>query len=65
MTTFENCEIFSNLYFSYARDYKATLSDGNYDYNKEKVETVFINCSDLLKFSENSSPKADAIVFPV
>ena len=34
-----------------------------YDYNKEKVETVFIDCLDLLEFSENSSPNADAIVF--
>ena len=29
LATFKNCEIFSNLYFSYIRDYKATLSDGN------------------------------------
>ena len=34
-----------------------------YDYNKEKAETVFIDCLDLLEFSENSSPNADAIVF--
>ena len=34
-----------------------------YDYNKEKAETVFIDCLDLLEFSENSSPHADAIVF--
>ena len=27
--TFENCEIFSNYHFSYARDYKATLLGGN------------------------------------
>ena len=33
------------------------------DCNKEKVETVFIDCLDLLEFSENSSPNADAIVF--
>ena len=33
-----------------------------YDYNKEKAETVFIDCSNLLEFSENSSPNADAIV---
>ena len=26
MATFENCETFSNCYFSYVRDYKATLS---------------------------------------
>ena len=31
-----------------------------YDYNKEKAETVFIDCSNLLEFSENSSPNADA-----
>ena len=30
VATFENCEIFSNYYFSYVRDYKATLSGGNY-----------------------------------
>ena len=29
MATFEKCEIFSNLYFSYVRYYKATLSGGN------------------------------------
>ena len=29
VATFENCEIFSNLYFSYVRDYKATLLGGN------------------------------------
>ena len=29
METFENYEIFSNLYFSYVPDYKATLSRGN------------------------------------
>ena len=29
VATFENCEIFSNYYFSYVRDYKATLSGGN------------------------------------
>ena len=33
-----------------------------YDYNKEKAETVFIDCSNLLEFFENSSPNADAIV---
>ena len=32
------------------------------DYNKEKADTVFIDCSNLLEFSENYSPKADAIV---
>ena len=32
------------------------------DYNKEKAETVFIDCSNLLEFSENSSPNANAIV---
>ena len=29
MATFEICEIFSNYYFSYVRDYKATLTGGN------------------------------------
>ena len=29
LTTFENCEIFSNYYFSYVQDYKATLAGGN------------------------------------
>ena len=29
VATFENCEIFSTLYFSYVRDYKATLSGVN------------------------------------
>ena len=29
MATFEICEIFSDYYFSYARDYKATLARGN------------------------------------
>ena len=33
-----------------------------YNSNKEKAETVFIDCSNLLEFSENSSPNADAIV---
>ena len=33
-----------------------------YDYNKAKVETVFIDCSNLLVFSANSSPNADFIV---
>ena len=33
-----------------------------YDYNKEKVETVFIDRLNLFEFSKNSSPKADAIV---
>ena len=32
------------------------------DYNKEKADTVFIDCSNLLEFSENSSPNADVIV---
>ena len=32
MATFEICEIFSNLYFSYVRDYKATLSGGKNKY---------------------------------
>ena len=32
-----------------------------YDYNKEKAETVFIDCSNLFKFSENSSSNADAM----
>ena len=31
-----------------------------YDYNKEKVEIVFIDCSNILEFSEHSSPNADA-----
>ena len=30
VATFENCEIFSNYYFSYVRDYKVTLAGGNY-----------------------------------
>ena len=30
MATFEICEIFSNYYFSYVQDYKATLAGGNY-----------------------------------
>ena len=29
VTTFKNCEIFSNLYFSHVRNCKATLSGGN------------------------------------
>ena len=29
VATFENCEIFSNYYFSYVRDYKATLAGDN------------------------------------
>ena len=29
VATFKNYEIFSNLYFSYVRNYKATLSGGN------------------------------------
>ena len=29
METFEICEIFSNYYFSYVRDYNATLAGGN------------------------------------
>ena len=29
VATFENCEIFSSNYFSYVRDYKATLSGCN------------------------------------
>ena len=29
VATFKNCEIFSNYYFCYVRDYKATLSGGN------------------------------------
>ena len=33
-----------------------------YDYNKKKAETVFTDCSNLLEFSENSSPNADAKV---
>ena len=33
-----------------------------YDYKKEKAEAVFIDCLNLLEFSENSSPNADAIV---
>ena len=33
VATFQNCEIFSNYYFSYVRDVKATLSDGNNDYS--------------------------------
>ena len=33
-----------------------------YDFNKERAETVFIDCSNLLEFSESSSPNADAIV---
>ena len=32
------------------------------DYNKEKAETVFIDCSNLLRFSDYSSPNADAVV---
>ena len=31
VAAFENCEIFSNYYFSHVRDYKATLSGGNKD----------------------------------
>ena len=34
VTTFEICKIFSNLYFSYVRGYKATLLGGN---NKRNV----------------------------
>ena len=30
VATFENCEIFSDFYFSYVRDCKAILSGGNY-----------------------------------
>ena len=30
MVTCEICEIFSNYYFSYVRDYKATMVGGNY-----------------------------------
>ena len=33
-----------------------------YDYNKEKAKTVFIDCSNHLEFSENSSSNTDAIV---
>ena len=43
--------------------YQLVSSVKYYDYNKEKAETVFIDCLDLLEFSENSSPNADAIVF--
>ena len=40
--------------------YQLVSSVKYYDYNKEKAETVFIDCSNLLEFSENSSPNADA-----
>ena len=30
MVTCEICEIFSNYYFSYVRDYKPTMAGGNY-----------------------------------
>ena len=33
-----------------------------FDYEKGQADTVFINCSDLLSYSETSSPDADAIV---
>ena len=33
-----------------------------YVYNEEKTEIVFTDCSNLLEFSENSKPNADAIV---
>ena len=33
-----------------------------YDYNEEKAGTVFVDCWNLLEFSKNSSPNADAIV---
>ena len=29
VATFENCDVFSSYYFSYVRDYKATLLGGN------------------------------------
>ena len=30
METFQNCEIFSNFYFSFLRDYKTALRGDNY-----------------------------------
>ena len=42
--------------------YQLVSSVKYYDYNKEKAETVFIDCSNLLEFSENSSPNTDATV---
>ena len=33
-----------------------------YDFDKGKADTVYIDCSDLLKYSPDSSPDANAIV---
>ena len=33
-----------------------------YDVDKEKADTVFLDCSDLLEHSPDASPDADAIV---
>ena len=34
MTTFENCKIFSNYYFSYARSYKAAAMNAQWSFSK-------------------------------
>ena len=49
--TLENCEIFSNLYFSYVPDYKAILSGGN-----KKIISYFFR---------NSTQKCERWTFPL
>ena len=46
MAAFEICEIFSNYYFSYLRDYKATLAGGNKIFIIKKWHTS----SEMLSF---------------
>ena len=43
VATFENCEIFSNYYFSYVPDYKATLSGGNNNFNNALSSSQYPN----------------------
>ena len=58
MATFENCEIFSNYYFSYVRDYKVTLSGGN------KEKRFFVNLHGNIKLLGDSRNYMPPILVP-
>ena len=48
VAAFENYEIFPNLYFSYVRDYKATLSGGNN--SKTKIGCYYLIDADVISY---------------
>ena len=55
VAAFENYEIFPNLYFSYVRDYKATLSGGNN--SKTKIGCYYLIDADVISYFVASKGK--------